>query len=578
MKTLPSVLQSAFWGAYRSDTSISLIHQEKVWTRLRWLGVLVWWLLISAPGATALQPVAGIVFGLGLVYCGFCHYVVYRLHRGRPLVVPVPLLDTALVSLMCGVSGGIDSPALAYFYVISLAVGIRFGSAAGLIMAALQALFCLELFALLSGTGTGIAPHPQIAYLFLAGGISAVLFPTQPSAAAQPTHRQASVPATEQLWSVNRALGSLDVDTVMQQLVDTLERLLACEGVGLILLDRRSGQAERIAVAGSFPVPASTALAASLAEGGLLRQVCDRGTLVLDTPDALQTWLQPDALHDIAEHNLFITPVMQPDYPQPLACLLVADRHPDEGFPAETVGLLTNVAQHTALAIENAQLYEGIEKETRQLRELLHTVIGTREEERKRLVEEWQAQLGEKLFSVLQDFRRSKDLFLQRVPEAEEQIQRLVAELDAMAAAVRSLMDELRPATLDDFGFVAALQEYVNKLRRKSLFRVTVQADDAVLPLASAATLSLFRITQEALEHIGRHANAAHVEIAVVQEHKGVSLLIKDDGHGAHLEQYPHGQYSLLYMRERAEACGGTLQVSSARNRGTEVRVSVPTA
>ena len=576
MKTLPSALQSAFWGAYRSDTSIPLIHQEKVWTRLRWLGVLVWWLLVAAPDAAALQPVAGIVFGLGLVYCGFCHYVVYRLHRGRPLVVPVPLLDTALVSLMCGVSGGIDSPALAYLYVISLAVGIRFGSAAGLIMAALQALFCLELFALLSVTGTGIAP--QLAYLFLAGGISAVLFPTQPSAAAQPARQQLPAQATEQLWNVNRALGSLDVDTVMQQLVDTLERLLACEGVGLILLDRRSGQAERIAVAGSFPVPASTALAASLAEGGLLRQVCDQGTLVLDTPDALQTWLRPDTLHDIAEHNLFITPVMQPDYPQPVGCLLVADQHPAEGFSAKTVGLLTNVAQHTALAIENAQLYEGIEKEARQLRELLHTVISTREEERKHLVEEWQAQLGEKLFSVLQDFRRSKDLFLQRVPEAEEQIQRLVAELDAMAAAVRSLMDELRPATLDDFGFVAALQEYVDKLRRKSLFRVTVQADDAVLPLPSAATLSLFRITQEALDHIGRHANAAHVEIAVVQEHKGVSLLIKDDGHGAHLEQYPHGQYSLLYMRERAEACGGTLQVLSARNRGTEVRVSVPNA
>ena len=247
MKTLPSVLQSAFWGAYRSDTSISLIHQEKVWTRLRWIGVLAWWLLISAPDAPALQPVASIIFGLGLVYCGFCHYVVYRLHRGRPLVVPVPLLDTALVSLMCGVSGGIDSPALAYFYVISLAVGIRFGSVAGLVMAALQALFCLELFALLSGTGTGIAPHPQIASLFLAGGIGAVLFPTQPSAAAQPTHRQASLQATEQLWSVNRALGSLDVDTVMQQLVDTLERLLACEGVGLILLDRpqRTGRAYR---------------------------------------------------------------------------------------------------------------------------------------------------------------------------------------------------------------------------------------------------------------------------------------------------------------------------------------------
>ena len=523
-----------------------------------------------------LQPAATIVFGLGLVYCGFSHYVAYRLHQGRPLSVPIPLLDTALVTLLCGVSGGIESPAFAYFYAISLAVGVRFGWTAGLLMAALQTLFCLELFSFLSVPGTGVGP--QIVYLFLAGGISGVLSPFQSPYAAQPVHQPLSSQATEQLWDVNRALSSLDIDTVMQQVVDAVERLLPCEGVGLILLNRRSEQAERIAVGGGFPVPASTALAASLAEGGLLRQACDRGTLVLDTPAALQTYLQPDALHDIAEQSLLITPVMQPEYPQPLGCLLVADQDPAEGFSAETIDLLTTITQHTALALENAQLYEGLEQESQQLRGLLHTVISTQEEERKRLVEEWHAHLGEKLFGVLQDFRRSKDLFLQRVPEAAEQIHRLATEIDDMAAAVRGLTDELRPATLDDFGFVAALQEYVDKLRQKALFRVTVQADDSVLPLPSAATLTLFRITQEALDNIDKHTHAQHVEIAVVQEHKGVSLLIKDDGQGFHPEQHPHGQYSLLYMRERVEACGGTLQVSSARGRGTEVRVSVPIA
>ncbi len=146
------------------------------------------------------------------------------------------------------------------------------------------------------------------------------------------------------------------------RVVDALSRLLPCEGVGLILLNRRSEQAERIAVGGGFAVPASTALAAGQAEGGLLRQVCDREPLVLDT----QTSSQPKALGDLAEHSLLITPVMQPEYPQPLGCLLVADHA--EGFSAETVGLLTAVARRTALAIENAQLYDALEKEPRQLR------------------------------------------------------------------------------------------------------------------------------------------------------------------------------------------------------------------
>ncbi len=574
METLLSQLRLAFWGAYRSDSQAQLAQQEKIWARLRWLGVLGWWYLLSASDPAVLQPAATLVFGLGLAYCGFSHYVAYRLHQGRPLSVPIPLLDTALVTLLCGVSGGIESPAFAYFYVVILAVGVRFGWIAGLLMAAVQTLFCLELVSFFSVPESGVGL--QIVCLFLAGGISAALSSSPPLYTAQSVHHPLSPQAIEQLWEVNRALSNLDIDTIMQRLVDALDRLLPCEGVGLLLLDRRSEQADRIAVGGDFPVPASTALATSLAEGGLLRRACDRGTLVLDTPEALQTHLQPDALHDIAEQSLLITPVMQPEYPQPLGCLLVADQNPAEGFSAETIDLLTTVAQHTALAIENAQLYEGLENETRQLRGLLHTVISTQEEERKHLVEQWHTHLGKKLFGVLQDFRRSKDLFLQRVPEAEEQIQRLATEMDEMASVVRGLIDELRPATLDDFGFVAALQEYVDKLRKRILFRVTVQADDSVLPLPSAATLTLFRITQEALNNIDKHALAQNVEIAVVQEHKGVSLLIKDDGQGSHLEQHPYGRYSLLYMRERVEACGGTLQVSSARGQGTEVRVSVP--
>ena len=156
------------------------------------------------------------------------------------------------------------------------------------------------------------------------------------------------------------------------------------------------------------------------------------------------------------------------------------------------------------MAVENAELFEAIEEKERQLRGLLHTLMSTQEKERKRLVDDWHARLGERLFVVLQDFRRSKDLFLQRVPEAKEQIDRLVAEIDSMAATVRSLTDELHPATLDNFGFVAALEEYVAKLRENSLLRVTVEAQEPLIPLPSAANLTLFRITQEALENINK--------------------------------------------------------------------------
>ena len=576
MESLPSALRFAFWGAHRSTNSGQLAQTEKIWARLRWLGVWVWWYFLSPSDSFVLQPAATVLFVAALAYCGLTHYLAYRLHKNRPVPVPVPLLDTALVTLLCSLSGGTASHAFAYFYGIILVTGISFGWLAALLLVMLQTFFILEMHFFIPGLELQLSSVGwQIAYLFLVAGLSGSVSP-QPPLPQKTPHVPLPQDATEQLWAINRALTSLDVDTAMQQLVDTIDELLPSAGVGLVLLNRRSEQAERIATAGGFPILAATDLTASLAEGGLLRQACDRGTLVFETPEALQNHPESAVFHDVAEHNLLVTPVMHPDYPQPLGCLLVADHNVPDGFETDIIDFLTTVAEQTAVAMENAELFEALEEEERQLRGLLHTLISTQEEERKRLVEDWHARLGEKLFEVLQDFRRSKDVFLQRVPEAKEQIDRLVTEIDTMAATVRNLTDELHPATLDNFGFIAALEEYIAKLRENSLFRVTLEAQEPLLPLTPSANLTLFRITQEALENVNKHAQAQHVEIAFVQEHKGMSLLIKDDGQGFNLEQHPQGQYGLLYMRERAEACGGTLRVFSARGRGTEVRVDVP--
>jgi signal transduction histidine kinase len=165
---------------------------------------------------------------------------------------------------------------------------------------------------------------------------------------------------------------------------------------------------------------------------------------------------------------------------------------------------------------------------------------------------------------------------VQRVPEGKERFEQLAAEIDAMAALVRGFTNELHPLVLDDFGFVAALHEYVAGLHEQEPFRVTVRAEEVDGQLPTEANLTLFRITQEALLNIRKHARARHVQIAFVQEHSGVSLMIKDDGQGFNPERPLQGHYGLLYMRERAEACGGKFRVVSARGQGTEIRVDFP--
>ncbi|MGH7964681.1 MAG: sensor histidine kinase, partial [Candidatus Binatia bacterium] len=178
-------------------------------------------------------------------------------------------------------------------------------------------------------------------------------------------------------------------------------------------------------------------------------------------------------------------------------------------------------------------------------RGLLHALIKTQEQERKHMAAEWHDRLGAKLFEVLQGFRSCQRLIAQRVPESQERFEQLAVELDTVAAMVRSLTNELHPPVLDDFGFVAALHEYVDGLGEQEPFLVTVRAEAVDRQLPTEAHLTLFRITQEALRNIRQHAKARHVQIAFVQEHAGVSLMIKDDGRGFNPEQPGSGHYGL---------------------------------
>ena len=146
---------------------------------------------------------------------------------------------------------------------------------------------------------------------------------------------------------------------------------------------------------------------------------------------------------------------------------------------------------------------------------------------------------------------------------------------------MRGLANELHPSVLDDFGVAAAIREYVadvtaGVLDEQEPLQVTVQAEDVHPQLPSEAQLTLFRITQEALRNVRKHAGARNVQIAFVQEHAGVSLMIKDDGKGFNPEQSQPGHFGLQFMRERAEACGGTFRVVSAKGQGTEVCVKFP--
>ena len=142
------------------------------------------------------------------------------------------------------------------------------------------------------------------------------------------------------------------------------------------------------------------------------------------------------------------------------------------------------------------------------------------------------------------------------------------------------MMAELRPAILDDYGIVPALEWYTEAFSARAGLPAEVVAGDPDLRLDPAAETALFRIAQEALTNAAKHAGAGRVVVSVEATDETVRLKVRDDGCGfAAPEGHPrdaNGGWGLAIMRERAAAVGGTLSVDSSPGQGTIVVVELP--
>lgn len=154
-------------------------------------------------------------------------------------------------------------------------------------------------------------------------------------------------------------------------------------------------------------------------------------------------------------------------------------------------------------------------------------------------------------------------------------------EIDAAKQAVRRALDEvrrissgLRPEMLEHLGLVSALTELSTTFARVSGLRVERHFDPALPKLSADAELALYRIAQEALTNVARHADATEVTIALEHGPASVVLTVSDDGHGFDGPSHEHG--GLRSMRERALLIDGALAIKPSRRGGVEIRLEVP--
>ncbi len=240
------------------------------------------------------------------------------------------------------------------------------------------------------------------------------------------------------------------------------------------------------------------------------------------------------------------------------------------------------VKERTAeLAEANAALLSEMmerERAERARTDLLSRLVFAQEDERRRIAREMHDQFGEQLTALGLGIRALKD----RCGD-DSQIARQVTALEQVAQQldrdVDHLVWELRPTALDDLGLRAALANYVQDWSLRAGVRADLHATGlSVDRLTSEVETTLYRIAQEALNNIAKHARAENVDVILERRPDQVSLIIEDDGIGFEQRNTgtPHQGFGLLGMQERAALVGATVQIESAAGEGTTIIVRMP--
>ncbi len=260
--------------------------------------------------------------------------------------------------------------------------------------------------------------------------------------------------------------------------------------------------------------------------------------------------------------------------------------------------VLEIVASQIAVAIVNARLFEAIQEQSRQLRtelvmrklaeqtlrELNWQLAEAQEIERKKLARELHDRVGRNLTALDLYLNTIRGQLLAAKPSISEIRTRMDASLALLtetAERIRDVMAGLRPPALDDCGLVAALQSLAAQCEADYGITVTVEGREPEPRLSPAAELALYRIAQEALNNVFKHAHASRANVMLEPGQPGgvCRLSVADDGIGFEMAQAKNPltqrHWGLVMMAERAEAVGGHCRVESSPGKGTRVSVEL---
>jgi signal transduction histidine kinase len=257
--------------------------------------------------------------------------------------------------------------------------------------------------------------------------------------------------------------------------------------------------------------------------------------------------------------------------------LVLGRRAGEEDFAPDDRRLLEDLARQVSAAVHATHLTDEALRLSADLQTSRERLVAAREEERRRLRRDLHDGLGPQLASLSMKAEAARDLLPLNPARSEALLEDITAQTQEAVTDVRRLVYGLRPPALDDLGLLGALRTQAAHGDHNGL-RVTIDAPGELPPLPAAVEVAAYRIVQEALMNVARHAGASNCVIRFVPDEEGkvLRLEVADDGRG--MDEDRSAGVGLHSMRERAEELGGSCVVESLPARGTSVRAVLPLA
>ena len=369
----------------------------------------------------------------------------------------------------------------------------------------------------------------------------------------------------ESLNEIGNALaGELELEPLLGLIARRLRGLVQARLV-LIALPDTSGEDLRIAAADGEGTDAYGLVGTELALGSsktgrvLQRGRSERVDSVLDDPE-----IDQQAARRMGARSALYVPLIIET--RPIGVAIVHDKlGAASSFTDEDLRLAESLAVRAATAVA---LSERVSRDT------VRRVVEAQETERARLARELHDETGQALTSILLGLKSLDDGM--ETDEGRAAVSELREIVVSTLHDVRRLAVELRPAALDDFGLVPAIERLVDTVAEQSGLVVDLQSELADQRLPTETETALYRIAQEALTNILKHAEARRVTVLMGQTDRVVRLVVQDDGSGFDPGSVRDGGVGLVGIRERLALVGGRLTIESTEGAGTMLTAEVP--